>query len=290
MSPIALLFLWIGQLEPAPQAEILIESSLLTLIEQADVSASDAGLLRELVVKEGDSVEEGKPLAKIDDREAKLILARAETEFKVAQSVANNDIKVRFARLSVAVADAELKRAQESNFKFPKSVSQTELDRLKLMADKAQLEVEQAELDQKLAKLSLSTKQHELDRAIHAVERRTITAPFPGFVAQWKKQQGEWVEPGAPVMRLIRLNRLRAEAFISSQNLSANLLGRRVLFVIDVPGKPSSKHEGKLGFISPEIDPVNGQVRIWAEVKNDDLSLYPGQSGRLLIGHVPEDR
>ena len=94
-----------------PSAELKVDSALLTLIEHADVSASEAGLLSLLIVKEGETAVEGKPLAKIDDREAKLVHARAETELKVARALANNDVKVRFAKASVAVADAELKRA-----------------------------------------------------------------------------------------------------------------------------------------------------------------------------------
>ena len=269
-----------------PSAELRIDSVLLTLIEHADVSASEAGLLSLLAVKEGETVAEGKPLAKIDDREAKLIRARAESELKVARALADNDIKVRFAKLSVAVADAELKRAMESNVKFPKSVSQTEIDRLKLLADKAVLEIEQAELDLQQARLSLQVKQHDLDRAILALERRTIAAPFPGMVVQWKRQHGEWVEPGTPVMRLIRLNRLRAEAFLASQNLPTNLVGRPATLLVDVPGKSAVKYEGKLVFVSPEIDPVNGQVRVWAEIDNSDLSLRPGQTGLLVVGPV----
>ena len=267
-----------------PAGELRVESALLTLIEHADVSASEAGLLSQLVIKEGETAVEGKPLARIDDREAKLIHARAETELKVARALADNDIKVRFAKASVAVADAELKRALESNEKFPKSVSQTEIDRLKLLADKAVLEIEQAELDLQQAKLALQVKQHDLERAALAVERRSVVAPFPGMVVQWKKQRGEWVEPGTPVMRIIRLNRLRAEAFLASKTLPLDLVGRPASLVIDVPGQASVSFTGKLVFVSPEIDPVNGQVRVWAEIDNHDLSLRPGQTGTLVIG------
>jgi macrolide-specific efflux system membrane fusion protein len=264
--------------------ELWVDSALLTLIEHANVSASETGLLSLLAVKEGETVAEGKPLAKIDDRDANMIRAKAEVEVKFARSLADNDIKIRFAKLSVGVANAELTRAMESNAKFPKSVSQTEIDRLKLLADKAVLEVEQAELDQQQAKLTLLVKQQDLDRAILSQERRTITAPFPGMVVEWKKQHGEWVEPGTPVMRLIRLNRLRAEAFVSSRNLPDNLVGRPATLTVDGLDKTTKKHAGKLVYVSPEIDPVNGQVRVWAEIENDDLNLRPGQSGTLLIG------
>jgi multidrug efflux pump subunit AcrA (membrane-fusion protein) len=266
-----------------PNAEIRIESAQLTLIEQAEISASEAGLLTELSVREGATIEEGQLLARIDDRESKILRDRAATELVVAQAAARNDVTVRFAKLAADVAAAELQRTRESNEKFPKSVSQTEVDRLKLLADKAQLEIEQAELNLKQAQLSLQVKQHDLDRASLALERRRLSAPFPGMVVQWKKHRGEWVEPGTPIMRLIRLDRLRAEAFLQAESSSPNLVGRTVRFAMTGQEGPASEYEGELVFVSPEIDPVNGQVRIWAEIENKDGKLRPGHTASLII-------
>jgi len=267
-----------------PADELRFESALLTLIEHAEVSASDTGLLSLVAAKEGETVAEGKPLGGIDDRDAKLVLARTETELKIAQSIVDNDIKLRFAKLTGAVANSELQRAIDSNVQLPKSVSKTEIERLKLLAEKASLEIQQAEIEQQQAVLSLRIKQQEFDRATLALDRRTIKAPFSGMVVQWKKHRGEWVEAGTPVLRLIQLNRLRAEAFVASQKLPADLVGRSVTLVANPTGKRPIKCMGTLVFVSPELDPVNGQVRIWAEIENEDLSLRPGQTGTLSIG------
>ena len=117
-----------------------------------------------------------------------------------------------------------------------------------------------------------------------ALERRTIMAPFPGMVVKWNKQHGEWVEPGTPIMRLIRLDRLRAEAFIASENLPKDFVGRAATLVVESAGDGARKYKGQLVFVSPEADPVNGQVRVWAEIDNSDFSLRPGQTATLIIG------
>jgi hypothetical protein len=36
-------------------------------------------------------------------------------------------------------------------------------------------------------------------------------------------------------------------------------------------------------FVSPEVEPVTGQFRIWSEVRNRDGLLSPGLSGTLTI-------
>lgn len=280
---VAFVFVSAAVCPPIHAEDILVKSALVTLLEQADVSAQESGPLTHREIGEGTTVEAGSVLGKIDDREARVALERAQLELKMAQMQADNDIKVRFATKSREVAQAELTRSLESVEKFPKSVSQTELDRLKLLAEKAVLEIDQAKLDLEQAALSGQIKRNEVDRATLMLGRRLITAPFPGVVVQWKKQRGEWVEPGTPVVRVIRLNRLRAEAFVSSKLLPQGAAGAAVTLVADLPGKPESKFPGKLVFIDPQIDPVNDQVRILTEIDNSSLVLRPGQAASLVI-------
>jgi multidrug efflux pump subunit AcrA (membrane-fusion protein) len=264
-------------------SEVRINSVVVTLIDQIDVPALEAGMLVSLDVSEGQVVEEGQLVGRIDDRDVRLLQARAETELAQAQELAANDIKIRFARKSAEVAKAELQRALDSLERLPKSVSKTELDRLQLIADRTELEIEQAGEDLSLVAKSVALKQHDLDRAKFQVERRRITSPLTGMVVQWKRRRGEWVEPGTPVVRMIRLNQLRAEGFAPATALPLLHVGRATTLKVESPGSAAQTFTGELVYVSPEIDPVNGQVRFWAEIDNPQLKLRPGQSGTLTV-------
>ncbi|MBI1346954.1 HlyD family efflux transporter periplasmic adaptor subunit [bacterium] len=282
--------MWYGLLvlvlsvEPAPStSETSIPGVVLTLMEQADVPAREAGVLMQIAAKEGITVEAGQLLGQIDDDDARLRLEKARTELAQSHATAENDIKVRFAKKSADVAVAELQRAKDAAEKFDRSVSQTELDRLQLLAEKSKLEVEQADIDLAFAKLSRDLKQHDVELAQLSAQRRRITAPITGMVVQWKKHPGEWVEPGQPVVRIIRLNTLRAEGFAPASALGVDTVGSRVTLTVDLPNRPAAKFPGELVFVSPEIDPINGQVRFWAEIQNPKLELRPGQLGSLIV-------
>jgi macrolide-specific efflux system membrane fusion protein len=57
------------------------------------------------------------------------------------------------------------------------------------------------------------------------------------------------------------------------------------------PDGPSPKQEaffGQVVFVSPEIDPVNGQVRVLIEIDNPELTLRPGTRATAVI--TPEER
>lgn len=268
---------------------LTIPAAQLTVIEQVEVPAREAGVLEAVHVREGALVESGEELARIDDSLAELERSQAKLETDIAQARAANDVTVRLARKTKEVAEAELQRSVESVERFRRSVSQTELDRLRLAAERAGLEIEQAEHERQLDALTADLKANGLKIAELNVRRRQILAPIAGVVVQVNRRTGEWVEPGDAVLRILRIDRLRATGIVKVSELRSDLTGQRATFVVNLPGRPQAEFEGEIVFVSPEVNPVNGEVRIWAEIENKDRLLRPGLQGTLVI-QTSEDR
>jgi multidrug efflux pump subunit AcrA (membrane-fusion protein) len=89
-------------------------------------------------------------------------------------------------------------------------------------------------------------------------------------------QVGEWVEPGAPVLRMVYLDRLRVEGFVDAARASNDLVGQVVDISIQLGDEQTHATKGKLTFVSPEVHPVNGMVRVWAEIDNEQGLFRPG--------------
>ncbi len=259
---------------------VRIDSVLLKVIEETEVAAGKEGVIAKIHVREGAAVNEGDPLAQLDDDEARLAAEKSRIEAEIAARRAGNDVNVRFARKSLAVAQAELRRARESAERYAASVSKSELDRLQLVAERAELEVEQAEHEASIAALTAKIKQNELQRATEEVDERRITAPAAGVVVSVARSAGEWVKPGDPVVRLVRIDRLRAEGFLNAQYATQDLTGTPVRLLVEQGGRRIER-PGTVVFLSPEIDPVNGQVRVWAEIDNAAIDLRAGMRGTL---------
>lgn len=263
--------------------DLTADDALVTLIEHVDAPARVAGLLSTVAVSEGAMVSADQLLAQVEDDDARLARDRAKLELQVAGREAENDVSVRFARKSAEVAAAELRRAVDSVEKYQKSISASEIDRLRLTAEQAALEIEQAEHDLDLARLKRDLAAKSLDTAEADLARHRLVAPFDGVVVDLQRSAGEWVEPGQTVLRLLRIDRLRVEAFLDAGQVSAEAVGQAATLRIAAPGETLVEFAGKVVFVSPEIDPVNGQVRVWAEVENRDRSLRPGARGTLTI-------
>ena len=261
---------------------VILDSVVLRPMYSAEVPAEQTGLLRQVSVREGDVVKRDQILATLDPLAAHLAMKQAVAERDQAKAKAENRINIQYTTKAIEVAEAELRRSQESNEKFPKSISQSQLDVERLTVEKLQLEKQQAEHDLLLDEFTLQLKENALEAAKLTLERHRLRAPFAGTIALVRGRVGEWVETGQPVLRLVAVDRLRAEGFLSAHLASSELVGKSVTFTSSV-GEKKVSASGTLRFISPEMDPVTRQVRVWAELDNSGASLRPGEQGKLSI-------
>lgn len=275
-----LLLVGAGAIELRSEDRLLvIDSVVLSPLHVAEVSAQQVGVLREIAAAEGALVEAGSVLARLDSRQAELDVAKARLEAAQAVAKANNRTKVAYAEKSLEVARAELKRSEESIAQFAKSISQSQLDVERLTVEKLELERDQAEHELELDRFSLQLKEQELAAAELKLKQHAIEAPFAGIVVTIRGRVGEWVDLGAPVARLVAVETLRAEGFLSAEQAESDLVGHKVIF----RGESGTIAEGTLRFVSPEMDAVTRQVRVWAELANPNLKFRSGEQGTLEI-------
>lgn len=270
--------------EPAAPLSLQVESVVLRLLEEAEVPAQEAGVVTELAVREGQRVKKGDLVAQIDDQVARLAADAAQSQYDIARAKAANDVRLRFSKKALEVAQAELRRSTESIERFAKSVSQSQLDVERLTVEKNQLEAEQAHHEHQVALLELKAQTHELTAARALVERRKIVAPFDGVVVQIYVRRGEWVEPGQQSVRIVNVDRLRAEGFLPAAKVTPDLPGQPVTLRLIEAATATASAAGTIVFVSPEVDPITGQVRVWAEIDNRDGRLRPGQPATVTVG------
>src|SRR5207302_10668581 len=94
---------------PGPSAPktLVIDRALVTLIDDNKVPATEAGMLMEVPVKEGHSVEKGDLVAQIDNRSTLAKQRIAEAEELAAQAHAANNAEVEVARAGIRVDRVE---------------------------------------------------------------------------------------------------------------------------------------------------------------------------------------
>ena len=271
---------------PAPENALTVDG-LVRLIESVDVPSRRDGRLEKLTIKEGMYIKKGDNLGRLDESEAALNLKKSELELQLAREKAESEIAIETAILVEEVAKSEFIRVQQAKQNAPSSVSITEYDRLRLDAEKSTNELVKLKDEKRFAVITSQTKAVELDLARLALNDRQLLAPLDGIVVQLYRHEGEWVHVGEKIARVVRIDRLRVEAYVGLHSELSRLEKAEALLTVESPASAPQHLKGDVVLIHPEAAPINGQIRVWAEIENRGRLLRPGQRGRLKIFPQP---
>jgi RND family efflux transporter MFP subunit len=233
-------------------------------IHDVELAAQADGLLQELLVEEGAAVEKGQLVLTIDERTAMAELAVAEKEAEAAAAQASQDANLRFSRKASQVSDAEYLESKELYER--NSASLTETRRKQLEAEKAHLGIEVAEVDHAKDILAHHVAKEKVSAAKVQVELRKVVAPYDGIIVERKRDQGEWVKAGEPILRLVHLKEMRVEANVPVRGASVALLQNAWLRLHVFMNGEDVPFDTKIEYISPVIE--MNTCRIWARIPN----------------------
>ncbi|MEX2317408.1 MAG: HlyD family efflux transporter periplasmic adaptor subunit [Pirellulales bacterium] len=267
-----------------PAKVIELDACLVQLEDEAKLSAEEAGVLLHLAVKQGRSVEAGTVLAQIDARQPALQRAAAKAEWDAAEERHKSTIEVEYAQASADVAKKTYEKMLLANKGTPNAVTQIEVDRAGLEWNTAKLQIKKALHDQYLATFDVGSKQAQHELAQLGIDRRTIKAPFDGVVVDLYRHQSEWVNPGDPILHLVRLNTLRVERYVEQKQYDPSELdGCEVTVDVKLARDRVESLPGRITFVSPLLD-LNGRYLVRAEVAN---RRDPGGHWILRPNHKP---
>ncbi len=285
---------------------------------EADVGFKVSGRIINRYYEEGDWVERGKVLARLDNEDLRNRLELARATLVSAQA--------RLAKLLAGSRPEEIRDAEAavSQAKFDFDNKQVQYERMKLLYDKRVIPKESydnSETALKVAKAALERatqnyllvkegpRKEDIDDARAQVEQAkaslklaetqlsyaVIYSPFSGVVLVKSGEVGEVVNPGTPVLTLADVENVWLKAYIAETDLGRIKWGQEVIVTTDL--QPKKEYKGRISFISSqaEFTPKNIQTekervtlvyRIKVDISNPNRELKPGMpaDGRILLG------
>ena len=167
----------------------------LRAVNRSRVAAEHQGLVMELVVDVGDRVEQGQPLAHLDDTLLKLDLDRLRAQRDSAQArVDEFEARVSKAKRDVERLESAIGRG---------GVSETELE-------DARLDLQAAMAVAGDAKANLASAEAQMRYAEEEISKMIVRAPITGYVVAKGVEVGEWVDEGGEVLQVVDLSRVDA--------------------------------------------------------------------------------
>ena len=252
---------WVDQQAAAQLAGIASANGRLEAV-QVNVSCKEPGRIIEVLANEGDLVEPGQVLAKMDIDTLTADLAKSKADLSESESNAN------VSRSTIAKRESELKLSEQNFLRqkdlFSKKVS-TKQDFDEAESD---LKTKQAALDEERGKLksflfAIESADAVVKRIKTRIDDSTLTSPVKGRVLYKLAQPGEVLPSGGKVLTLIDLSDIYMEVFLPAQEAARVRIGAESKITLDV--RPEYAANAKVSFVSPGAQFTPKQVETKSE-------------------------
>ncbi len=277
-------------------------------ITDAELGFQIAGRVATREVDEGQPVQAGQVVARLETVDLEREVALREAELRAAKAVlaelragsrpeeiAQAEAVLASARAEAHRADLDLERQKTLRQQAVATVREYELAEATARVSAARVR----EAEERLALVRKGPRDEEIEQAEARVEQArealglartrlgfaTLSAPFAGLVLAKHLEPGEYASPGTPVVTVGDLEHPWLRAYIHETDLGRVKIGQRVEVTTDTyPGKV---YEGRVTFLSAqaEFTPKNVQTqaervklvyRIKVELANPHQELKPG--------------
>ena len=209
-----------------------------------------AGLVREVLVKEGDRVEIGTLLAQLVDKAERIELERM---------IAQADDTTRF---EAAVADLQQKRADMKKLQQAREQGAA----TKLEIEHATLAVTTAELQVRMEVFQRLQHQQNRDKLKAQLERMQIVSSISGVVEEIKIEPGESVEALAQVIRVVQNDPLWIDVPVPLTEGRTLKVGSQVK--VSFPEAGTQTVQGRVIHAAAVADAASATRRVRVEVPN----------------------
>lgn len=268
-------------------------TATLESAKTVQVLAEVAGLTRRVEVEEGDRVEPGQLLAKLDDREARLALARAKVRLAEAELACKSlvrldqreaELALRSAELALAEARAQYQRAETMVRRG--LMSQQELDTKRTQKDTAEVTLQQQRVRLRYktiddARFGYESAKTDLQEAELRLQYTTVQAPIAGVISQRQVVRGQYVNQHEHLFTIVDTTHLLARTFLPEKFSGRLAVGQPA--VIATEALPEQRFPARVELISPVVEADSGTFKVTVALLEPPPALRPGMFASVAI-------
>lgn len=284
---------------------------------EVDVGFKVSGRIVSRYFEEGDWVDQGKVLAKLDDEDLRNRLEVARATLMSAQA--------RLSKLLAGSRPEEIREAEDNlnQARFDLENKEIQYERIKSLYEKRVVPKETSDNAEAAFKIARATfqkarenyllvkegpRKEDIEDARAQVEQArasvnlnetqlsytTLYSPISGVVLVKSGEIGEVVNPGTSILTMADIENVWLKAYIAETDLSKVKWGQKVTVTTDL--RPKKEYGGRVSFISSQAEFTPKQIqtekervtlvyRIKVDISNKNHELKPGMpaDGRILL-------
>lgn len=254
------------------RGSVLDASGYVVARRQATVSSKITGRVVALSIEEGQRVEKGQVVARLDDANVRAGLALAEAR--------RNEARASLDAALVAFANARPTFERDRQQFARQVISAQSFDTAKTGYDAARMQVE-------VARRGLEVAEADLEVAKRSVDDTIVRAPFSGVVTDKAAQEGEMVSPvsaGGGFTRtgigtIVDMSSLEVEVDVSESFINRVRAGQAV--TIKLNAYPDWSIPGRVVAVVPTAERAKATVPVRVGFDETDARVLPEMGARV---------
>jgi len=261
---------------------------------EVKIPAMESGRVAQVFVQTNAAVAAGTELARLDDRTLVIQRRAAVLRLNSARTEAIDDVERRYAETALAEAQAELDMNRSIQNDVRGAVPLTQMRRLRLAVERAELEVALATKRRQRADIEVQLREADLAVIDDQIANLRLVSPIDGIVLEFARSANEWIDKGQPIATIARIDRVHVHALVDGRMISPAVCTGLPVSVHWTDPRTGQSHSlrGKVLSVDPEMLPGH-RFRLHAEIVNrmdppstGQWQLRPGAEVRMKV-YVP---
>jgi len=253
---------WWKLAQPIPLPTGIVSGNGRVESIQVDVAAKYGGRIKEILAREGDLVEAGQVLVKMDTDEIEAELEKDKAKLAESEAAAAG-VKTEITKDESQLDLAEVEYKRHKNLYDRNAVTREEFDRYRTRLDTAKASLDGSKAKLKTANQSTNSAAAEVKRTKVKIDDATLKSPVKGRVLYRLAEPAEVVPLGGKVLTLVNLGDVYMEIYLPAQEAARVKIGADARIVLDA--RPEYAAQAKVSYVSPEAQFTPKQVETRSE-------------------------
>ncbi|MFO7983338.1 MAG: efflux RND transporter periplasmic adaptor subunit [Desulfuromonadales bacterium] len=186
--------------------------------QRSDVSARITASVRDVAVREGEEIEKGQVLLRLDDRELDQAVQNAAARLENARRQTAS-VRARVSTLEKTVAYWQKEYERDRMLAVEGAIAQAEADAGADRLNRERGELDAARESLRAAESLARSRKEQLDEVRSRRGYATLRAPFDGVVAQRRIDPGDMAAPGSSLLTIEDQSRMKIRFDVPQKDL-----------------------------------------------------------------------
>jgi RND family efflux transporter MFP subunit len=267
----------------------IVTNGIAKAVRKVVFQAEVEGMLMSLKVKDGQIVRANDLLAKIDDTDYKLEVATAEearikalADYALMQLSESSLTPSKASEKDTKIISNAKTKWEEAEENYKKGlISKRELEHIRKEYDLAKIMAGLSREEVASSQVGLKRAEIALEKAKRNLEKTEIRAPFSGIVTDVEAVEGEMMNRGKSLFKLVDLSTIKLEAKVLESEIGLIDIAREAWVVF--PAYPDKSFVGKISAISPIVDSDTKTCTVMIHLANPEKLVKDGMYAQVRI-------